>query len=219
MSASPAANTADRLPAQIYYQLVHTLRATLPPPVTDSPEDIARRDYFAIARVAALHPATPVEADHAALQVAAVEQSKECMRLAEKPETPFVWAVKCRAQAIAMMRQAEVALRTLKRLRLEREAVESSNVRERFAQAERDTLSRMTEALSPPPSSRRLPSHPPRRPRRRSRTASPRRSPNPLPSPSPSRPHPSSVPTAPPQLVPCVRNCWEPPPSAPQPPR
>jgi hypothetical protein len=31
------------------YQLVHTLRAMLPPPVTDTPEDLGRRDNAAIA--------------------------------------------------------------------------------------------------------------------------------------------------------------------------
>ncbi|HXA25350.1 MAG TPA: hypothetical protein VNW90_23965 [Acetobacteraceae bacterium] len=31
------------------YQLVHTLRGMLPPPVTDTPEDLARRDNAAIA--------------------------------------------------------------------------------------------------------------------------------------------------------------------------
>ena len=37
------------LPRAIYYQVVHTLRSALPPPVTASPEDAARRDIAAIA--------------------------------------------------------------------------------------------------------------------------------------------------------------------------
>ena len=38
------------LPRDSYYQLIHTLRAALPPPVTNSPEDLARRDNAAIAQ-------------------------------------------------------------------------------------------------------------------------------------------------------------------------
>jgi hypothetical protein len=33
-----------------YFQLIHTLRTSLPPPVTDTPEDLARRDNAAIAQ-------------------------------------------------------------------------------------------------------------------------------------------------------------------------
>jgi hypothetical protein len=40
----------------------------------DSPDDLARRDCAAIARVAALAPANAVEADVAALFVAASDQ-------------------------------------------------------------------------------------------------------------------------------------------------
>ena len=59
------------LPRDYYYQLIHTLRAALPPPVTDSLEDLARRDNAAIAQVAALLPATADEASLAAQVVAA----------------------------------------------------------------------------------------------------------------------------------------------------
>ena len=61
----------DQLPANAYYQLVHTLRRTLPPPLTDSPEDLLRRDHAAIASIAALAPANTVEAGVAAQYVAA----------------------------------------------------------------------------------------------------------------------------------------------------
>jgi len=52
---------ADRLPADAYWQLIRTLRLTLPPPATDSPDDLARRDHAAIARIAALAPANAAE--------------------------------------------------------------------------------------------------------------------------------------------------------------
>src|SRR5487761_517827 len=90
---------ADRLPADAYWQLIHTLRLTLPPPPTDSPDDLARRDHAAIARIAALAPANAAEADVAAQFVAASEQWKDCLRLAQVPETAPEWAAKCRAQA------------------------------------------------------------------------------------------------------------------------
>jgi hypothetical protein len=50
------------LPRDAYYQLVHSLRGLLPPPVTDTPEDEARRDNAAIAQVACLLPASAAEA-------------------------------------------------------------------------------------------------------------------------------------------------------------
>ena len=39
-----------QLPRDMYYQLVHTLRAVLPPPITNSPEDLVRRDNAIIAQ-------------------------------------------------------------------------------------------------------------------------------------------------------------------------
>ena len=52
-----------QLPRDMYYQLVHTLRGSLPPPVTNSPEDEIRRDNAAISKVASLLPANGEEAD------------------------------------------------------------------------------------------------------------------------------------------------------------
>jgi hypothetical protein len=54
--------TLPNLPPAIARQIFHTLTATLPPPVTDTPEDRAARDEAAIAAVAALHPADAFEA-------------------------------------------------------------------------------------------------------------------------------------------------------------
>jgi hypothetical protein len=72
----------DPLPADAYYQLVRTLCLTLPPPpgVKPGPDDLARRDHAAIARIAALAPANAAEADLAAQFVAASEQWKDCLR-------------------------------------------------------------------------------------------------------------------------------------------
>src|SRR5438552_9722481 len=97
----------DQLPANAYYHLVHTLRLTLPPPLTDSSEDLLRRDHAAIASIAALAPANSVEAGVAAQYVAASEQWKDCLRVVQLPETTREWAMKYRAQAASMMRQAD----------------------------------------------------------------------------------------------------------------
>ena len=59
------------LPRDAYYQLVHSLRGLLPPPVTDTPEDEVRRDNAAIAQVACLLPANAAEATLGAQFVAA----------------------------------------------------------------------------------------------------------------------------------------------------
>ena len=109
------------LPADIYYQLIHTLRRCLPPPITNSPDDLARRDHAAIARIAALHPANAAEADLAALHVTASEQWKYCLRLAQQPAPSSDWAQKCRAQADAMMRESQSALRLLLRMQAARQ--------------------------------------------------------------------------------------------------
>src|SRR5260370_39454151 len=116
---------ALKLPADAYYHLVRTLCLTLPPPPSDSPGALAQRNHAAITRIAALIPANPAEADLAALFVAASEQWKDCLRLAQLPETlpraptrgtPEM-APKCRAQAISMMRQARRPPRLLSNLR------------------------------------------------------------------------------------------------------
>ena len=39
-----------QLPRDMYYHLVHTLRTSLPPPISDTPEDHVRRDNAAIAQ-------------------------------------------------------------------------------------------------------------------------------------------------------------------------
>jgi hypothetical protein len=49
MEMPAAPDPADTLPKATYYQVVHTLRDLLPKPITDTPEDAARRDIAAIA--------------------------------------------------------------------------------------------------------------------------------------------------------------------------
>jgi len=81
MSAATAPNDlgiAAQLPAGACYYLMHTLRGLLPLLLTDTPENRARRDEAAMARIAALHPADIAEAEVAALHVAHAEHAKAC---------------------------------------------------------------------------------------------------------------------------------------------
>ncbi len=145
-------NLADQLPADVYYQLIHSLCLTLPAPLTDSPEDLARRNHSAIARIAALCPANAAEADVAAQHVAASEQWKDSLRLAQEADTTSYWAQKCRAQANSMMRQANSALRLLLRMQTAREKREKNQeAHDRAAWTEHCAIALMAQALSPQP--------------------------------------------------------------------
>ena len=84
------------------------------PPTT--PSDLLQRNHAAIAGVAALCPANAAEANLAAEFVAASEQWKDCLRLAQLPETTPEMAAKCRAEARSMMREGKSALRLLLKL-------------------------------------------------------------------------------------------------------
>ncbi len=143
---------AFQLPADAYYHLIHTLRLTLPPPPTDDPGALLRRDHAAIARIAALAPANAAEADVAAQFVAASEQWKDCLSLAQDPELTPQWAAKCRAQALAMMRQANSALRLLLRLQAARGKREAdTEATDRAAWTEHCAIGLMAEALAAAP--------------------------------------------------------------------
>src|SRR5277367_2204198 len=142
---------AAQLPPGTYYELVHTLCLTLPPPLTDCPEDLARRDHSAIARIAALCPANAAEADIAALYVAASEQWKQCLHFAQQSDPTTYWAQKCRAQANSMMRQSQSALSLLLRIQAAREKLEAdSAARDRAATAEQRAIDLMAQAPPAP---------------------------------------------------------------------
>src|SRR5271163_2689693 len=144
---------AAQLPPGTYYELVHTLCLTLPPPLTDCPEDLARRDHSAISRIAALCPANAAEADIAALYVAASEQWKQCLHFAQQSDPTSYWAQKCRAQANSMMRQSQSALRLLLRMQAARQKIEAdSEARDRAAWTEHCAITQMAQALPPPAS-------------------------------------------------------------------
>ena len=143
---------AAQLPAGAYHYLMHTLRKTLPDLLTNSPEDIVRRDQSAMARVAALCPANIAEAEVAASHVAHAEHAKACLRDAKTPEISLLGVMKCRAQAASMSRQADSSLRMLLRMQAARQKIEANpETRDRAAWSEHCTLNLLAEALSPPP--------------------------------------------------------------------
>jgi hypothetical protein len=147
---TPTPIPADTLPSSIYRELAHTLRKNLPAPVTDSPEDAARRDRAAIGHAASLLPATSDEANLAALYVAASAQALDCLRLARLyPNDPTV-VLKCTAQSASMMRQARAfrtALDRAQTARRKREAAPDADATEQQALA----LVADTLAQTPPP--------------------------------------------------------------------
>jgi hypothetical protein len=116
---------ADRVPADVYYCLVHSLRGVLPKPSNSSPKYLARRDNALIGRLAALRPADPIEAEIAADFIACTEHANDCLRIAHDPKTAPQWAVKSRAQAKAMKGQAYAALNRLERMQKERRKLEN----------------------------------------------------------------------------------------------
>jgi hypothetical protein len=154
MDASAIPDPTDTLPRATYHQVAHALRALLPPPATDTPEDATRRHSDAIAHVAFMQPATPDEASLAAYYVAAGAQAAECIRLARANSNDVVQVLKCTAQAASMMRQAHRWRTTLLRAQAERRRGEvGAAVNDTAQPAEQPVLGAPTgQSDCPPPS-------------------------------------------------------------------
>ncbi len=163
----PPPDPTLRLPGDTSYQIVHTLRGLLPPPVTDTPEDLARRDNAAIARIASLLPGNADEANIAACYVAADAYAMDLLRLARESRGDPTFFLKCTTRATGMMREARAARSALTRVQAERrERDADSAAADRAAWAEHCAIGLMMDALgeappavtaeSPPPTA-----HPP----------------------------------------------------------
>jgi hypothetical protein len=149
---SPHPDLTLQLPRDAYYQVIHTLRTSLPPPVTDTPEDLAHRDNAAIAQVAALLPANAAEAALAAQYVAANAHAMDSLRLARDPAMPLVQVLQCSAQSASMMRQSQGALRMLQRLHAARQKLEANAAAlDRAAWTEHCAAGLMAHALAGAP--------------------------------------------------------------------
>ncbi len=107
MEAHEPPDLTYQLPRDIFYQLIHRLRGLLDPPVSNSPEDLVRRDNAAIAQIAALLPVNADEANLALQYVAACIQAERCIRLSQLHPDDAGHVLKCTAQASSMMRQAK----------------------------------------------------------------------------------------------------------------
>jgi hypothetical protein len=137
-----------QLPRDMFYQLVHSLRAALPPPATNSPEDFVRRDNAAIATIASLLPANGDEANLAALYVAASAEALECQRLARAYPSDLAFVVKITARADSMMRQAKGFRSLLLRVQAVRQKRESNAASlDQAAWIEHCAIGLMAEAL------------------------------------------------------------------------
>ena len=171
MDQQPHPDSTLHLPRDAYYTAIHTLRGSLPAPVTDTPDDpgsglgqaLIRRDNAAIAQVASLLPANAAEAELAAQYVAACAQAMECLRDARDPAAPLGFVVQCRTHAASMMRQSQGALRMLLRLQAVRQQREAdAAAAERAAWTEHCAAALMAQSLAgAPPEAVDLPPPPP----------------------------------------------------------
>jgi len=125
-SPPPQPDLTLPLPRDAYWQVVQYLRTSLPHPITDSPEDLARRDRAAIAEVASLLPGTTAEATLAAQYVAANAQAMDALREVRAHAADPPIGMKCSAQSACMMRQARGAIGTLQRMQDRRRKVEAN---------------------------------------------------------------------------------------------
>jgi len=145
---APQPDLALQLPRDMYYLLIHTLCGSLPPPITNSPEDRIRRDNAAMAQVACLLPANADEANIAVQYIAASAQALDCLRLARAYPSEEVLGLKCTAQAASMMRQARGARSLLMRVQAQREKREADNVSaDQAARTEHCAIGLMADAL------------------------------------------------------------------------
>ncbi len=108
--------------SDVYRHVACFLSVSLPPPPDDTPEALSLRDQAARAALEALRPNDALEAMLAAQFVAACFQALDCLRLANSPDSEVAANLKCKAQAVSMMRQSQAALRALDRMQAARGA-------------------------------------------------------------------------------------------------
>lgn len=113
------------LPDSLAREIFADLCATLPPPLDDSAESRDARDIMAMEAVAALAPADAAEAMLAVQAVVAEAHARDCLRLANQYRSDMATAIRCRAQAAAMMRQMHRALRALRQTQALRPPIEA----------------------------------------------------------------------------------------------
>jgi hypothetical protein len=114
---------------QLYYQLVYTLTALLPPPLDDTPAGLRARNHAAIAKVAALLPVGSNEIDLAAHCIAARGQAEEMLRLIRLNAGDIGLILQLNAQYGSMVRTSlsvQGRLMRVQAVRQKREAIEGA---------------------------------------------------------------------------------------------
>lgn len=132
------------LPAALAHEIFANLCASLPPPLEDTPDSRDARDIMAMEAVAALAPADAAEAMLAVQVVAAEAHARDCLRLANDHRGDIRTAIRCRAQASAMMRQMHQSLRTLRQTQAMRPPLEAMRAAERIPAPDRQALRERT---------------------------------------------------------------------------
>jgi hypothetical protein len=125
---SPPHPTID-LSTPLYYQLVYTLTALLPPPLDDTPEALRARNHAAIAKVAALLPVNANEADLAAQCIAARAQAEDLLSLLRQHADDIGLVMRLNAQYGSMVRTSlsvHARLMRVQALRQKREAIDGA---------------------------------------------------------------------------------------------
>jgi hypothetical protein len=140
---------AVQLQRTLYYQLIHTLCALLPPPLADTPEALLARNQAAMAKVAALLPVNADEADLAAHCVCARGQAEDVMRLTRAHATDIHLVMRLNGQ-YALMERTAVSIRAqLLRVQTARHKREKDEAAcNQDAWAEHIALGLMTQAMA-----------------------------------------------------------------------
>jgi hypothetical protein len=121
------------LSPQLYYQLVYTLTALLPPPLDDSPEALRARNHAAIAKVAALLPVDANEMDLAAQCIAARAQAEDALRLLRENAGDIALVMRLNAQCASMVRASlsvHARLMRVQAVRHKREAIDGAETQD-----------------------------------------------------------------------------------------
>jgi hypothetical protein len=130
MNTSPPPPDAA-LPARLNY-MMETLRAALPPPTGNTPEDLARRDAHAMDLVACLAPADEIEAALVTQYVVTGAHARYCLWEIGHYSPISDEAMKLRKQAASLMHQSvrsRSQLLTMQEARFKREAAANKAAR------------------------------------------------------------------------------------------
>jgi hypothetical protein len=155
--------TIPNLPPAVTYDVLQTLRTTMPPPDTGSPDDLESRFATAMAVVIAYQPRDVAEALLAAQIVACDASGKDALRLGIAPDADADTRNRCRAQAAGMFRLAQSGLRSLQRSQALRDKAEDAMHPSAMGRAGWWFRDASVPEPEPPPDPARTPEPEPRR--------------------------------------------------------